>query len=106
MKCCVSKGFTDHEGLQSAAAERLATEQAAYWFIRGADEQLDAADRSEYLRWLRHSPSNIAEMLQMAAYIGKLRKLQLLASTLSADSNIVELDTRTDAAAKARPHRR
>ncbi|MBM0106773.1 DUF4880 domain-containing protein [Steroidobacter sp. S1-65] len=90
----------------SAATERRVVEQAAYWFIRGTDEQLDAADRSEYLRWLRHSPNNIAEMLQVAAYIGKLRKLQLIASTLSADSNIVELDARSDAQARARPHRR
>ncbi len=75
----MSKGYPHHQEPRiSASAARLLKETAAYWFIRGCEEELDATDRNKYVRWLKSSPNNIAELLRMAAYVGKLRNVRLV----------------------------
>lgn len=74
---------------------RLASCEAAYWYIRCADEvSLSKPDRRAFMRWLRQSVEHVAEFFKMVRLDGKLRRRRSeLRSTAAATSNVIELAT-------------
>lgn len=59
------------------SALRSVCEEAAYWYVRCTDETLSLKNRREFLRWLRSSPENIAELVRIGVYGRRLRKVNL-----------------------------
>lgn len=59
------------------SALQLICEEAAYWYVRCTDETLNLKNRGEFLRWLRRSPENVAELVRIGVYGRKLRKVDL-----------------------------
>jgi ferric-dicitrate binding protein FerR (iron transport regulator) len=72
----VRRAETKHSGAPNRdRALRLVCEEAAYWYVRCTDETLNLKDRSEFLRWLRKSPENVAELVRIGVYGRRLRKV-------------------------------
>jgi ferric-dicitrate binding protein FerR (iron transport regulator) len=73
--------------------KRMASQEAAYWYIRCSDERaMRRADRKLFLSWLKSSPENIAELLRIADMDGKFGRQRLIekVKVLSGDSNVLE----------------
>jgi hypothetical protein len=47
---------------------KMASEEAAYWYLRSIDEKLSLAEKREFVCWLRRSPANISELLQISKF--------------------------------------
>lgn len=75
------------------------SDEAAEWFIRLRDDRLSARHRERNVRWLKQSPSHIAELLRIQQVYTVLRAAKLEnrppGSPGQADSNVVELTPRT-----------
>ena len=73
---------------------RLASEEAAYWYIRSNDERaMVLADRRQFFAWLKRSPDNIAEVLRISEMDGKLARQRLVDRIQEMDeSNVIELE--------------
>src|SRR5262245_55232270 len=67
-------------------------ENAAEWFIRLKEGDLNDADRQEYLRWLKHSPAHHGEMLRIGRMYGVLRSTDLTQLSEGAQ-NVVSLES-------------
>jgi transmembrane sensor len=66
--------------------------QAAEWFIRLRDRDLTAADRRRYVRWLKHSPSHIAEFMRLCQLYGRVKRAKVPALLPEDEaSNIISL---------------
>ena len=50
----------------------IISEQAAEWLLRLKGEKLNSAERLKYVKWLKQSPSHIAEMLRISEVDGLL----------------------------------
>ncbi|HEX7113523.1 MAG TPA: FecR domain-containing protein [Steroidobacter sp.] len=72
---------------------RIASEQAAEWFIRLKDKQMSRQDQRAYMAWLKRSPQNIAEQLRMLALYRLLRRVGIRDTrpASEAQSNVVDL---------------
>lgn len=53
------------------------SDQAAEWFIRVKDRDLSAAERRRYVRWLKQSPSHIAEFMRTCRMYGRVKRAKL-----------------------------
>jgi len=53
------------------------SDQAAEWFIRLRDRDLTAADRRRYVRWLKYSPSHIAEFMRLCQLYGRVKRAKV-----------------------------
>jgi transmembrane sensor len=75
------------------------SDEAAEWFIRLRDDRLSARHRERNVRWLKESPSHIAELLRIQQVYTVLRAAKLenrpSGPPGQADSNVVELTPRT-----------
>ncbi|MFC4314942.1 FecR family protein [Steroidobacter flavus] len=74
----------------------MASQEAAYWYIRCMDEPvMKANDRRLLLRWLRRSPENIAEFLRIIQIEGCHLQHPLLDVLKEAEqSNVYDIGTR------------
>ncbi len=82
---------------------RSASDQAAEWFIRLKDRDLAAGDRRKFVRWLKQSPSHIAEFMRLCQLYGRVKRAKV--PTLppeEATSNVIPLGLR-DPAPSAQP---
>lgn len=75
---------------------RMASEEAAYWYIRYSDEPaMLARDRKLFLSWLKRSPENIAEILSIIEMDGCRLQHPLLDVVKEAEqSNVVDINSR------------
>jgi transmembrane sensor len=67
-------------------------DQAAEWFIRLRDRDLTIADRRKFVRWLKQSPSHIAEFMRLCQLYGRVKRAKV--PTLTPDevgSNVIPL---------------
>ena len=73
---------------------RIVTQEAAYWYVRWFDERpMPRADRLKLVKWLKHSPENVAAMLRIADIDGLLARRRLLESIGELqETNIIEGD--------------
>jgi transmembrane sensor len=79
---------------------RIASQEAAYWYIRYMDEpDMSHDDKRIFLAWLRRSPENVAETLRVADVDGQFarQRLQEIVDGLE-ESNVVEIGGRGHAA--------
>lgn len=72
---------------------RLISEEAAEWFVRIKDHDLDTTDQRTYVRWLKESPAHVAEFLRVSQGYLRYRKAQLpsFEPDTSIESNVVDL---------------
>ncbi len=56
---------------------KLISEEAADWLLRLRSGSLPLAERHEYVRWLKRSPANVREMLEVASLEDLLRSADL-----------------------------
>jgi transmembrane sensor len=77
---------------------RIASEQAAEWFIRLKDKQVSRQDQRAYTAWLKRSPQNVAEQLRMLALYRLLSRARVRNSWSASawQSNVVELQGRRE----------
>jgi transmembrane sensor len=77
---------------EDRAAQAVA-EQAAEWFIRLKDRDLSMAERRKFVRWLKHSPGNIAEFMRLARLYGRVKRANVptLPPETAMASNVIEL---------------
>lgn len=83
------------ERLNTCKVARI-TEQAAEWFVRLRDENLEPDERHSYVRWLKQSPTHLAEILRICQLAGRLHdaKLEGIVSKQESSSNIIEFPFR------------
>ncbi len=81
---------------RDSTATAMISEEAAEWFVRLKDGDVEVATRSQYLQWLKKSPSHIAEVLRICRIYGLLRhtKLQSFVFGDETPSNVIELPGR------------
>lgn len=76
----------------------LAAEEAAAWMLRLESDQPGAAERGQFVDWLRESPLHVAEMLRIGAVHGLLTDFQgwkeLTAADPAPSSTVVSLPMR------------
>jgi len=81
------------------ARQQALSDEAAEWFIRLRDDRLTTRHRERNVRWLKESPSHIAELLRIQQVYTVLRAAKLEnrppGPPGEADSNVVELTPRT-----------
>ncbi len=53
------------------------SDQAAEWFIRLRDRDLTTSDRRKFVRWLKHSPSHIAEFMRLCNLYGRVKRAKV-----------------------------
>ena len=53
------------------------SDQAAEWFIRLRDRDLTMADRRKFVRWLKQSPSHIAEFMRLCQLYGRVKRAKV-----------------------------
>lgn len=83
------------------------SDQAAEWFIRLRDRDLTAADRRKYVRWLKYSPSHIAEFMRLCQLYGRVKRAKV--PTLLPEeeaSNIIALGAAEQLSLQEPPRRR
>ncbi len=71
------------------------SDQAAEWFIRLKDRDLTAPQRRRFVRWLKQSPSHIAEFMRLCQLYGRVKRAKV--PTLppqEATSNVIPLALR------------
>ena len=70
----------------------LISEEAAEWLLRLKGEKLSSAEKLKYVKWLKQSPSHIAEMLRISEVDGLLGvvSLQGIVGEAAPGSNVVE----------------
>src|SRR5688572_7947075 len=75
------------------ALVQMISDQAAEWFIRLKDRDLSIAERRKFVRWLKQSPSHIAEFMRLCQLYGRVKraKVPTLAPEEAAESNVIEL---------------
>lgn len=91
-----------HEREYERAAKQALSDEAAEWFIRLRDDRLTARHRERNVRWLKESPTNIAELLRVQQVHALLRECKVqnrtppTAGELAPDepSNVIELTPR------------
>lgn len=83
------------------------SDQAAEWFIRLRDRDLTAADRRKYMRWLKYSPSHIAEFMRLCQLYGRVKRAKV-PTLLPEDeaSNIIALGSTEQLSLEEPPRRR
>jgi transmembrane sensor len=71
----------------------MASQEAAYWFIRCMDEaSMSRRDRQLFLAWLKESPLHVAEILRIVSMDGRFSRQRLLEVVQGlGDSNVVEV---------------
>lgn len=78
--------------------KRALSDEAAEWFIRLRDDRLGMRQRERNVRWLKQSPSHIAELLRIQQVYTVLRAAKLEnrppGPGQADDSNVVELTPR------------
>jgi hypothetical protein len=89
---------------------RLASEEAAVWWIRLHFEELARVDREQFMDWLRESAVHVAEMLRLDTTHSVLRRFQSWAqvNTDTLDDsvqddggqNVIQLPSPTSSAAR------
>ena len=62
--------------MDASDRRRRASREAATWFVRLQIEELQRADREEFVDWLRESAVHVAEMLRVAKVHGSLEQFQ------------------------------
>src|SRR5688500_14323386 len=73
-------------------------DQAAEWFIRLRDRDLTKADRRKFVRWLKQSPSHIAEFMRLCQLYGRVKRAKVPTLTPEeAASNVISLVQREPA---------
>ena len=72
-----------------------ATEEAAQWFVRLRDDNLELGERLSYVRWLKQSPAHLREMLRICQLAGWLQgaRLEQLVSQPGHSPSILEFST-------------
>jgi transmembrane sensor len=67
--------------------------EAAEWFVRLKDDDMNARDRRIFLAWLKESPMNIAELLRLRETYRHVRIAKLASAMFieKTDSNVIEL---------------
>lgn len=75
---------------------QLISEEAAEWFVRIKDRDLDSTGQHEYVKWLKQSPLHVAEFLRVSQNYLRYRRAELPAfePAESAESNVFELRLR------------
>jgi transmembrane sensor len=75
------------------ALVQMISDQAAEWFIRLKDRDLSIAERRKFVRWLKQSPSHIAEFMRLCQLYGRVKraKVPTLAPEEAAESNVIAL---------------
>jgi ferric-dicitrate binding protein FerR (iron transport regulator) len=56
--------------------EKMATEEAAYWYVRCKDDALPLAERQQLSRWLQSSPSNVREFLAIKRLVHSIKRFR------------------------------
>lgn len=83
------------KGPANEGVNRALSSEAAEWFIRLRDDRLNLRNRERNVRWLKQSPSHIAELLRIQQVYKVLRAAKLEnrppGSSGQAESNVVEL---------------
>lgn len=83
------------KGTLHESVERALSNEAAEWFIRLRDDDLGARHRERNVRWLKQSPTHIAELLRVQQVYQVLRAAKLQdrppAPPGEPQSNVVEL---------------
>ncbi len=85
--------------MDATERRRMASTEAAEWFVRLQEDDLPRAVREQYVDWLRDSPTHVAEMLRIAQVHGALEQFQRWASLSTAipdrepdgESNVIPL---------------
>lgn len=75
-------------------AAQSVSDQAAEWFIRLKDRDLGATERRKYVRWLKQSPSHIAEFMRLCQLYGRVKRAKvptLLPEDFETTSNVIPL---------------
>ena len=89
----------DMKGSAHDSARQALSDEAAEWFIRLRDDRLTMRHRERNVRWLKQSPSHIAELLRIQQVYTVLRAAKLenrpSGPPGQTDSNVVELTPRT-----------
>ena len=87
------------EGLAQSVSD-----QAAEWFIRLRDRDLTRSDRRKFVRWLKQSPSHIAEFMRLCNLYGRVKRAKV--PTLLPEeeaSNVIQLVQREPAPLEPQP---
>jgi transmembrane sensor len=82
--------ITEHD----EGAAQSVSDQAAEWFIRLKDRDLNATERRRYVRWLKQSPGHIAEFMRLCHLYGRVKRAKvpaLLRAEAEAESNVIPL---------------
>jgi transmembrane sensor len=53
------------------------SDQAAEWFIRLKDRDLNPAERRKFVRWLKYSPGHIAEFMRLCQLYGRVKRAKV-----------------------------
>ena len=80
------------------------SDQAAEWFIRLRDRDLTRSDRRKFVRWLKQSPSHIAEFMRLCNLYGRVKRAKV--PTLLPEeeaSNVIALVQREPAPLEPQP---
>jgi transmembrane sensor len=89
------KGSLSHSAHERATKESLSNE-AAEWFVRLRDDRLGNRNRERNVRWLKQSPTHIAELLRIQQVYQALRAAKVVNRARGASgqqtSNIIELN--------------
>jgi transmembrane sensor len=79
-------------------------EQAAEWFIRLRDRDLTMVDRRKFVRWLKQSPSHIAEFMRLCQLYGRVKRAKVPTLTPEkVESSVITLGQRDVALVEKRP---
>ena len=62
---------------QHESLEQTVSDQAAEWFIRLRDRDLTWSDRRKFVRWLKQSPSHIAEFMRLCSLYGRVKRAKV-----------------------------
>lgn len=78
--------------------EQTVSDQAAEWFIRLRDRDLTRSDRRKLVRWLKQSPSHIAELMRLCSLYGRVKRAKVPALAPEEEtSNVIALVERETA---------
>ncbi|MFC4314930.1 FecR family protein [Steroidobacter flavus] len=94
------KGSLNQSAHERATRMSLSNE-AAEWFVRLRDDRLGTRNRERNVRWLKQSPTHIAELLRIQQVYQALRAAKVVNRSPRASgqeaSNIIELEARREA---------
>lgn len=93
------KGSLNQSAHERATQVSLSNE-AAEWFVRLRDDRLGTRNRERNVRWLKQSPSHIAELLRIQQVYQALRTAKVVnrapGATAPQVSNIIDLDAQRE----------